>query len=124
MEPPSSTTRLLPWMGRISRARAAFAMRLPILSSCCQFEYLAQALKHHLMARRLASGAEAPFFLTVASARLKPCPSWFSRARAPAPHFTKVQPESRGQTRLVGQRWKRTFLLRAFARSRTLRARF
>src|SRR5712692_775656 len=141
MEPPSRTTRVLAWMGRISRAPAALAMRLAIFSSCCQLEYLAQALKRHLMARRLASGAEAPFLLTAASARLKPCPpgagvkAGFLMASAlarlkpcppvaaelcsacagesPAPHLTKVQPESRVQTRLVGQRWKWTLSLRA-----------
>src|SRR5712692_9621307 len=111
-------------MGRTSWARAALAMRLPIFSSCCQLEYLAQALKRHLTAARRASGAGAPFFLTDASARLDPCPPRLSRAGAPAPHFAKVQPESRVQTRLVGQRWKRRLSLRALARSRTLRARF
>src|SRR5713226_9467327 len=119
MEPPSRTTRVFAWMGRISRAPAALAMRLAIFSSCCQLEYLAQALKRHLMARRLASGAEAPFLLTAASARLKPCPPVAAElcsacaGESPAPHLTKVQPESRVQTRLVGQRWKWTLSLRA-----------
>src|SRR5437899_4936288 len=112
-------------MGRTSWARAALAMRLPIFSSRCQLAYLAQALKRHLMAARGASGAEAPLFLIDASAPLESYASRLSRARVPAPDFAKVQPESRVQTRLVGQRWKRRlFSLRAFARSRTLRGRF
>src|SRR2546428_12062102 len=103
-------------MGRTSWARAALAMRLPIFSSCCQLEYLAQALKRHLTAARRASGAGAPFFLTVASARLDPCPPRLSRAGAPAPHFAKGQPEARGQTAFVGHGGHAGVLARATVR--------
>src|SRR6266478_6608967 len=41
-----------------------------------------------------------------------------------APSTTKVQPESRVQTRFVGQRWKMTLSLRVLALARTLRACF
>src|ERR1700683_1043772 len=98
IEPPSITTRVLPDSGRISRAWAEFAIRLPIFSSWRQLEYLAQALKRNLRARMFDSR----------SCRL----SW---APAPAPQgrFRKMQPESRSQERFVGQRWKRTFLTEA-----------
>src|SRR6185437_908759 len=79
-----------------SGASQASAIRLPILSSCCQLEYFAQALKRHLTAEI--------------------CGAFSDR--------TKVQPESRVHTRLVGQRWKRTFSFSALARLRTLRASF
>src|SRR5260370_38416105 len=58
IEPPSITTRVSQDNGRNSRAPVAFAIRLPIFSSCRQLEYLAQALKRNLRASRLESGAK------------------------------------------------------------------
>src|SRR5580704_13523790 len=89
IEPPSSTTRVLLDSGRISRAWEAFAIRLPIFSSRRQLEYLAQALKRNLRAGVFDSG----------SSRL----SW-APVSAPLGRFRKMQPESRSQERLVGQR--------------------
>src|SRR5207245_9332637 len=99
-------------MGRTSWARTAFAMRLPIFSSRCQLEYLAHALKRHLMAARRASWAEAPFFLRDASAPLESYASRLSQARVPAPDFAKVQPAPLGQTRLAVHRRKRGLVAR------------
>ena len=122
IEPPSSTTRCLAKSGRTSIAPAALATRLPIFSSRRQLGYLAQALKRHLTARM----AE----LRSAGQSGAPVPPWFvasvgqPRAAVPTYFVRKVQPESRVQTRSVGQRWKRTFFARAFARSRTFFACF
>ena len=101
MEPPSSTTRACSCDGQgISAALAACAMR--------RADFFVV-----LVVRIFCPGVEAPFdggeVEQPSVARLRRA----GDARALA--TTKVQPESRVQTRSVGQRWKRTFLFRAFA---------
>src|SRR5205823_15007626 len=99
--------------GRTPCAPAERAMRLEIFWSCFQLGYLAQALKRQVMAER---------WLASLSSFARP-----ERPGAAVPTWpvavTKVQPESRVQTRSVGQRWKRTLSLSAFALSRVFRAR-
>ena len=93
-------------------------MWLPIFSSC-------------LLVGIFGPGVEAPFDRESSGADSSLGPSLEPRGdRRPRlsghkpKQYTNVHPESRVQTRFVGQRWKRIFSLRALALVQILRARF
>src|SRR6185369_12286078 len=117
MEPPSSTTLSLLKTGRISWALATLAMRLPIFSSFFQLGYFAHALKRHLIA-----ASEPPVPLRVAPATLLPAGE--RRLPESLTDTTNVHPESRVQTRSVGQQRNVILSERALARRSTFLARF
>src|ERR1700756_5230485 len=129
MEPPSRTMGTLPSKGPISAASADFAIWLASFASFFQFGYLAQALKRQVIApspeytrSSLASSGQA-LASAGSFARELSCSARNGRFDGLLV-MTNVQPESRVQTRSVGQRWKRILGLRALARCRTLRALF